>query len=257
MNATLLPSSITLGAEPSQFLTSFLINGVIAIDAGSLGLLGSTDLQAKVKHVFLTHTHMDHLASLPVFLENVFEAGAECPTVYGSRGVLECLQQDVFNDRIWPDFVRMSRETPDSPFLRLVEIHEGQTVQAEGLQITPVAVDHLVPSLGLIVEGPDATVVVASDTGPTHAIWEAANNRHNLKAVFLEAAFPDSLAWLADAARHLTPRLFAAEVQKIKPGTTVMAVHIKPRYLEQISAELAALGLPMVEICEPGRLYEF
>ncbi len=257
MKVTLLPSSVTCGSESSQYLTSYLINDSVAIDAGSLGLLGSAEAQARVKHVFLTHTHMDHLASLPIFVENVFEAGAGCPRIYGSPAVLDCLRTDLFNDRIWPDFVRMSDESADSPFLSLVPIEAGRPIEVEGLRITPVDVNHLVPTLGLIVEGPDATVVVASDTGPTEQIWTLSNALPNLRAVFLEAAFPDAMGWLADAAKHLTPELFAGEVKKIKPDVTVLAVHIKPRYLGRISSELAELGLPMVQVCEPGRLYEF
>lgn len=255
MKITLLPSSVVPGVEPSQFLTTFLIDDVVAIDAGSLGLIGSTEDQARIKHVFLTHTHMDHLASLPIFIENVFEEGANCPTIYGSSAVLDCLRRDIFNDRLWPDFIAMSSE--NSPFLKLVLIREGQTIAVEGLRITPVNVDHLVPTQGMIVEGPNATVVVASDTGPTQKLWEIANTSASLKAVFLEAAFPDELTWLADASKHLTPERFAGEVKKIKPGVAVLAVHIKPKYLERISAELAALGLPMIEICEPGRPYHF
>lgn len=255
MKVTLLPSSVSPGAEPSQFLTTFLIDDVVAIDAGSLGLLGSTEDQARVKHVFLTHSHLDHLASLPIFVENVFEAGADCPTIYGSEAVLDCLHRDLFNDRVWPDFVRLS--SAESPFLKLVAIREGEAVEVEGMRVTPVAVDHLVPTLGMIVEGPEAAVAIASDTGPTLGLWRRANATENLKAVFLEAAFPDSLGWLADASKHLTPELFAGELEKIKPGVAVLAVHIKPKYLGRISSELAALGLPMVEICEPGRSYVF
>lgn len=255
MNVTLLPSSVTPGAGSSQFLTTFLIDEVVAVDAGSLGLLGSTDDQARVKHVFLSHTHMDHLATLPIFIENVFKAGASCPTIYGSPVVLDSLRRDLFNDRMWPDFVRMS--SPESPFLKLVPLHPGEPVEVQGLRVTPVDMDHLVPTLGLIVEGPGATVVFAGDTGPTRALWERANATENLKAVFLEAAFPNALDWLADASKHLTPRLFAGEVGKIKPGVAILAVHIKPKYLERISAELAALGLPGVQICEPGRSYVF
>ena len=255
MKVTLLPSSVSPGTGPSQFLTTFLIDHAVAIDAGSLGLLGSTEAQSRVKYVFLTHSHMDHLASLPIFVENVFEEGEGCPTVYGGESVLECLRRDVFNDRLWPDFVRMSR--PDSPFLKLVTLRPGEPVAVEGLRITPVEVDHVVPTLGVVVEGPGASVVIAGDTGPTDRIWKIGNAAPDLKAVFLEAAFPDEMAWLALAAKHLTPERFAGEVAKIKPGCPVLAVHLKPNYLGTIAAELAALGLPMVGVCEPGRTYEF
>ena len=255
MKVTLLPSSVTLGAEANQFLTTFLVNDSIAIDAGSLGLLGSTEAQARVKHVFLTHTHIDHIASLPIFVENVFEVGADCPTIYGSPAVLDCLQRDFFNNRVWPDFIAMSM--PESPFLKLETLEPGKPVEVMGLKITAIEVNHIVPTVGVIIEGPDASIVIAGDTGPTERLWTAANSVQNLKAVFLEAAFPNELEWLADLAKHLTPVRFAGEVRKIKPGVRVHAVHIKPRFLDRVKDELAELGLPMIEICSPGRVYEF
>jgi ribonuclease BN (tRNA processing enzyme) len=255
VKVTLLPSTVTAGAEANQFLTTFLVNDCVAIDAGSLGLLGSTELQARVKHVFLTHTHIDHIASLPIFVENVFEVGADCPTIHGGPEVLECLRRDFFNDRVWPDFVSMS--APESPFLQLKPLEHGKTVEVMGLKITPIPVDHIVPTVGIIVEAPEASVVIAGDTGPTNRLWEACNRVPNLKAVFLEAAFPNELEWLADASKHLTPGLFAGEVRKIKPGVPIHAVHIKPKFLERVKQELDALGLPMIEICHPGHSYEF
>src|SRR5437773_947422 len=103
-----------LGAQggDQQFLTSFLVNDTVAIDAGALGFFRKAEEQARVKHVFLSHSHIDHTASLPVFLENVFEGGTEGVNVYGSQSVLDCLQTDMFNDRIWPDFIRFSRQGP-------------------------------------------------------------------------------------------------------------------------------------------------
>lgn len=255
MKVTLLPSSVTPGAEANQFLTTFLVNDVVAVDAGSLGLLGSTEAQARVRHVFLTHTHIDHLASLPIFVENVFEVGADCPVIYGTPDVLECVREDLFNDRIWPDFVTMG--TLESPFLKLQTIEPGRAIEAEGLRITPIAVDHLVPTIGLVIEGPGGSVVIAGDTGPTERLWAAANALSDLKAVFLEAAFPNELGWLADAAKHLTPELFAREVAKLRPGPRVLAVHIKPKFIDRIATELDALGLSQIEICRPGRDYEF
>ena len=255
MKVTLLPSSVTAGAETNQFLTTFLVNDCVAIDAGSLGLLGSTEAQARIKHVFLTHTHIDHIASLPIFVENVFEAGADCPTIYGGIEVLDCLHRDFFNDRVWPNFIAMS--VPESPFLRLEKLVPGRPVDVMGLRVTAIPVDHIVPTVGMIIEGPDATIVIAGDTGPTEQLWAAANAARNLKAVFLEAAFPNELEWLADVSKHLTPRLFAGEVRKIKPGVPVHAVHIKPKFLDRVKEELAGLGLPMIEICRPGRVYEF
>ena len=115
MKVTLLPSTIGGGSE-HQYLSSCLINDTFAIDAGCLGFWGSPQDQARVRHVVLSHTHMDHLASLPIFVENAYEGKAECVTVHGSRAVLDCCQEHLFNEKVWPDFIALSQG--DRPFLR-------------------------------------------------------------------------------------------------------------------------------------------
>lgn len=256
MNITLAPTA--LGHDPQapyHYLTTFRINDAVAIDAGSLGLGGSPAEQARVRHVFLSHSHMDHVASLPIFLENVFDQGGPPVNIHGSPEVLDSLQRDVFNDRLWPDFIGMSRR--GEALVRLHTLIAGQAVPCSGLSITPVAVHHSVPTFGFIVEDAAAAVVFPGDTGPTDEIWERANRLAKLKAVFLEATFPNEQARLATIAGHLTPKLFAGEASKLKQPARFIAVHIKARFQQQVIAELTALGLPALEIARPGALYAF
>jgi len=254
---TLVPSSVSeRGGNQHQYLTSYLINDVLAVDAGSLGLWQTAAEQARIKHVLISHTHIDHIGSLPIFVENIYESDAgDCVTIHASQQALDALRQDIFNDRIWPDFVALS--APEAPFLKLEPLEAQKTIQLEGLSITPVPVNHVVPTLGFLIEDKNAAVLIVSDTGPTEAIWRRANSAPRLKAVFLEATFPDSLAWLAEVSKHLTPSLFAGEVRKLKERAAVIAVHIKARYLGQVIKELKALGIPGLEIGQFGRVYKF
>src|SRR5262249_25505895 len=158
----------------------------------------------------------DHLASLPIFLDNVYTGNEDCVTVYGTEPVLDCLRKDVFNDRLWPDLVTLSGQ--GRPFLKLHLLEPGRTVIVEGLSLTPVPVQHAVPTVGFLVSDEQSTVVIPSDTSPTHEIWERAREAKNLKAVFLEATFPKKMAWLAELAQHLTPELFAQEAAKAPAG---------------------------------------
>ncbi|MEE8142269.1 MAG: MBL fold metallo-hydrolase [Planctomycetota bacterium] len=254
MKVCLLPSATTGPSVPHQYLTTFLINDSVAIDAGSLGL-ASVETQAKVRHVFLTHTHIDHLASLPVFLETVYTADDQCVTVHGSKAVLDCLQGDLFNGRLWPDFVGLSEIHP--PFLRLQQLRPRISVEAEGLRLTPVEVDHPAPTQGLLIEDEKSAIIFSADTGPTEELWQRANQCANLKAVFLEVSFPESLTWLAREAKHLTPALFAAEKRKVQLPVRFLAVHIKAFCYSQVVAELKALEDSSIEVCVPGREYEF
>jgi ribonuclease BN (tRNA processing enzyme) len=252
----LVPSSVSPGeASQVQFLTSYLLGDALAIDAGCIGLYRAPREQARIKHVLLTHTHMDHIASLPAFLENVYNLGQECVTIHGSESVLESLRNDLFNDRVWPDFIALSAR--GVPFLKLATLYPGQPVDLEGLRITPVPVNHVVPTLGFVIEDQNSAIVIPSDTGPTEEIWQRANQAPNLKAVFLETSFPDAMADLADKARHLTPATFAREVQKLHRPVALIAMHIKPLYHAQVVQELQALGLPNLTMARFGEAYEF
>ena len=253
MEVVLVPS--TVGGGVGQFLSTYLLNGRVAIDAGGLGLFGTPAEQARVGHVFLTHTHIDHVASLPILLDNVYRLAAECITVHASRFVLDSLQTDLLNDRLMPDLFRLSRE--QAPFLRTAELEAGVPVEVNGLRLTPVPVDHVVPTFAFLVEDDEAAVAVVTDTAPTEAVWDLARRTPRLRGVFLEATFPEAEGRLAAVSKHLTPRLFAAEVAKLPPGVPVIAVHIKPRHYAEVVAELAALGLPNVQVGEPGRCYRF
>jgi cAMP phosphodiesterase len=240
---------------PQQYATSFLLNDSVCLDAGSIGYYGTPKEQARVRHVLITHSHIDHTGSLPLFVENCYEGKADSVIVYGSDHVLDVLQNDMFNDRIWPNFPRLS--PPGAPFLRFQRLEAYQPVECGGLRLTPIPVAHVVPTFGFIVEDDDAAVVFPSDTGPTEAIWEAANRLPNLKAVFLEVAFPNSMERLATAAQHLIPRTFADEVAKIRAQVPIIAVHIKPTHFDAVVREVQALGLPNVEIRRIGHPYQF
>lgn len=254
MRISLVPSS-TSAESPLQFLTSYILNDTIALDAGSIGFFRAPREQARVKHVLITHTHMDHVASLPIFLENVFSQGSECVTIHASEAVQETLKRDLFNNFLWPDFVNLA---PNGvPFLKFSTLKPGVPVELDGLKFTPIPVDHVVPTLGFLIEDGNASVLIPSDTGPTEEIWQRASKAANLKAVFLEACFPNAMAGLAQISKHLTPSMFLGEVKKLKVPAALFAVHIKPLFHDKIVQELHELGLEKLSIARMGFDYVF
>lgn len=253
MDVMMLPS--TVGGGVGQFLSTWIVDGSVAVDAGSLGFHGTCTEQARVGHILLTHSHIDHVASLPIFIDNVYGLTTEPPTVYGISETLDSVRRDVFNDRLMPDFLRLADVRP--PFLHLREVTPGTPVTVGGLRATPVSVDHAVPTVAWVLEGADAAVAFVTDTGPTAAVWELCRRTPNLKAVFLEATFPASEKWLAGISGHLTTELFAEEIAKVPDGVRIIAVHLKPRHAVTVASELAALALPRVEVIRPGETYRF
>lgn len=254
MKIRLLGSSVQDPAR-RQYVSSYLINGTVAIDVGCIGFYGTPQEQENVRHVFLTHSHADHTASLPIFVENAWTPAGNCARIYGSRHTLDGIQKHIFNDVMWPDFVAFSRNMP--PFLRLCPIEPEVPVEADGLRIAAVRVNHVVPTFGYVISDEQSAVIFGGDSGPTERIWEVAHRTPLLRAVFLEACFPNSLRNLAQASLHLTPEMFSSEVAKMPPGVKVMAVHIKVRYREQVIRELHALQLPNLEIGECEKDYTF
>jgi len=243
----------SVDGNPCQFSASYVINDRIAIDAGSIGFM-SVAAQKRIKHVLISHSHLDHIASLPVFIDNIYEPGPDCVIVYGRPSVIECLQQNFFNDRVWPDVLRLSRE--ESPFVKFAALENTNPVELGGITVTPVDLDHVVPTFGFIIDDGESAVAVVSDTGPTKEVWELANRNTRLKRVLIESAFPNSMAWLAEKTKHLTPELMRDEYHKLDREVPLLVVHIKPAFYEQVTAELNSLNLPTLEISAPNREYE-
>jgi ribonuclease BN (tRNA processing enzyme) len=227
----------------------------VAVDSGCLGFYGTPEQQQAVKHLFITHSHADHTASLPVFVENVWTPSGDCPRIYGSSETLDAIRKHIFNNVMWPDFIERSRRMP--PFLHLHPLQTEVPVDVNGLKVTPVRVNHVVPTFGYVVDDGDRAVIFGGDSGPTERLWAVAHQTPNLRAVLLEACFPNSLTSLAERSLHLTPQMFGGEVAKMPKGVKVLAVHIKVCYREEVISELRALQLPNLVIGESEKEYEF
>lgn len=253
MRVELLPSSIPAG-DP-QFLVTFLVNDTVAIDAGALGLLADLDRQRAVRHVFVTHEHLDHVATLPIFLENVHEPGPGCVELLARAATLDHLRRDVFNGRLWADFFALS--TDADRFVRGTPLEPGVAVERDGLTVTPLPVSHAIDTLGLLVDDGRTAVAVPSDTGPTADFWRRIAACPRLAAVFLECSWPERMAALAAETGHLCPSTFAAQVRTLGRDVRWIVVHRKARHAAEIARDLAALALPNVEFVRPGVVYEF
>ena len=234
-------------------LSSYLVNGTTLVDCGGAGVGGDFARQAAVRNIFLTHAHLDHVASLPILLDNVYGSGTP-PVVHGSAATLDILQRDLFNDRLWPDFIALSQQL--APFLQVRKFQDGVVVGIPGMTVEPVAVDHVIPTSAFILQEPGTAAAIVTDTAPTHDIWRRLARTPNLRAVLLECSFPDELAGLAVASKHLTPTTFAAEAAQLPAGVRLLAVHLKPQHHARIARELAVV-CPRAEIVRPEHDYSF
>ena len=259
MRLQLLPSTVG-GDGTAQLLSSYLIDSSICIDAGSIGFHASLDIQLAVKHLFISHSHSDHVASLPTFLDIQLGGGIESMTpitIYATEVTANNIRQDILNDRHWPDFVRICEELGQD-LMRLEIIKPGVPVEVDGKRVTAIPVDHVIETMAYIVEDEASACAIITDTGPTSEIWQHCHEIQGLSTVVLELAFPRRLQWLADASKHLTPDTFVTERQKAPDPDqlSILAVHLKANQYEEIVGELGELSLPGVEVMKPGVDYQ-
>lgn len=258
MRIQLLPSTFDQQghATPEQRLTCFLIDECVAVDAGSIALALSGEQREKVRDILVTHPHMDHIASLPIFIDDLYPTLKSPIRVYATAEVIELLERDIFNWNVYPRFSELKNDY--GPVMEYVPIPIGQEFKVAHLTVTAVSVNHIVPTVGLIVSDGPTTVAFSSDTSETDDFWEVINRVPKVQALLIEASFPDSMAELAEVSRHFTPASLNRELTKLNHnGLDILAVHIKPAYRQTIIDELNALGIPGLGVMEPGKIYNW
>jgi len=254
----LLPSTFDSDghATPEQRLTCFLIDERVAVDAGSLALALTGEQREKVRDIIVTHPHMDHIASLPIFIDDLFPTLTTPVRIHATPEVIESLERDIFNWSVYPRFSELKNDF--GPVMEYVPIPVGQEFRVAHLTVTAVTVNHIVPTVGLVVSDGKTTVAFSSDTAETEEFWEIVNRAPSLQAILIEASFPDSMAKLAEVSRHFTPASLKRELGKLgHNGLDILAVHIKPAYRQEIIQELEALKVPGLGVMESGKIYEW
>jgi ribonuclease BN (tRNA processing enzyme) len=258
MRVQLLPSTFDSQGHATfeQRLTCFLIDECVAVDAGSIALALNAEQRKTVRDIIVTHPHMDHIASLPIFIDDLFETLRSPVRVYATPEVIDLLERDIFNWNVYPRFSELKNEY--GPVMEYVPIPAGEEFKIAHLTVTAVPVNHIVPTIGLLVSDGKSTVAFSSDTSETDEFWKLINRAPSVNALLIEASFPDSMAKLAEVSRHYTPASLRRDLHKLNHnGLDILAVHIKPAYRETVIDELNALNVPRLGVMEPGKIYNW
>lgn len=258
MRIQLLPSTFDAQgvATLDQRLTCYLIDDCVAVDAGSIAIALTNEQRATVRDIIVTHPHLDHIASLPIFIDDLYPTLKEAIRVHATLEVIGLLERDVFNWNVYPRFSELKNDY--GPVMEYVPIPIGTPVQVAHLSVVAVPVNHIVPTIGLVVSDGQKSIAFSSDTAQTHEFWKMVNEMKGLDVLLIEASFPDRMAKLAEVSRHFTPASLDRELKKLNHnGMDIMAVHLKPSYRDEIIAELEALNIPKLSVMEPGKVYSW
>jgi ribonuclease BN (tRNA processing enzyme) len=230
----------------------FLIDGSVLLDAGTIGTRLTLAEQRRIRFVLLSHLHFDHIKSLPTLVDNLAEEFDEPVIVAATEWVVQGLRDHVFNNKVYPNFFELPNR--NRPVLQAHILAPGKPVTLGHLEVTPIVVNHTVPTVGYVVKDRRAALLYSGDTYATEDIWSLGRTIPELKAAFIESSFPNALADLAKQTKHLTPSLLAEEWRKLRNDKMpVYAYHLKPPYHDQIRRELRELHIPGLQVLEEGQ----
>jgi len=232
------------GAEfPGHRPPSFLLDGNILFDTGSLTNLLDIKRQLKIKHIFITHSHLDHILGIPFLADNlIFRKKRHRVNIFSIPSVIKTIRKSLLDGSVWPDFTAIPNT--HEGILNLIELKSGHSIKIDDYTITAYPVHHSVPATGYLVEdGNKRRFFYTGDTGPTDSTWEEIRGRQ-IHCLLIEVSFPSRMEEIALRTGHLTPRLLKKELLKIKPHPErIFVIHIKPQYFEAIQSELQKLSM--------------
>lgn len=242
------------GAELPDFRPpAFLLDDQLLLDAGTIGSVLGEEEQWKIHTIFITHSHLDHIRSIPALADNIIIKNQQhTVSVQSSAEVIEALQNHLFNNIIWPDFTKIpSAESPVIRFTSIVPYHEYIVKE---YRVTAIPVNHTVPTVGYVVKSAGKTLVYTGDTGPTEEIWKYCSGAD---ALIVEVSFPNAMQDLAELTKHMTASMLVEELGKIDVlPKRILITHPKPQYYDTIRTEVEQLAIAGVELLRDGSIYE-
>ncbi|MHB1200538.1 MAG: 3',5'-cyclic-nucleotide phosphodiesterase [Polaromonas sp.] len=217
--------------------TSFLLDHDVLVDAGTgVGDL-TLDEMAAIDHVLLTHSHLDHIAALPLMVDACAARRTAPLQIHALQDTIDALKAHIFNGTIWPDFSNLP--TPAAPYISFHPLAPGQTLLLTGKQVEVLPAVHTVPAVGYAVTTGKGYWVFTGDTAHNPALW-ACVNQLDVALLVIETAFSNRECELAKRSAHLSPHALADELACIGPGKNypIYITHTKPAETQLIMSEI-------------------
>lgn len=243
-------------ATRQQHLSCLIVDDCVAIDAGSLATATSQSQKEKIRDVVLTHAHLDHIAGLPIFIDDLFASLREPVRIHASAKVIETLEKNIFNWDVYPRFSELKNNYGE--VLQYQEFTPEKNFEAAHLNFKAVEVNHKVPSVGFIFSDSQTKIAMSGDTAEMDRFWQIVNAEKSPDVLLIECAFPDELDEIAYSSHHLTPKKLQKELTKFAhKNCPVYVINLKPVYRKQIVRELNDLKIENLQILEVGKNYNF
>lgn len=196
------------------------------------------DELARIDHVFLTHSHLDHICALPLMIDTVGSIREKALTVHALPETIHALKEHIFNWVIWPDFTEIPHY--ERPWMVFSPLQVGTPVVLGGRSITPIGANHTVPAVGFHLSCRQGSLVYSGDTLPNESFWRTVNAIGDLRYLVIETAFANKERDLAVMAKHLHPIQLAEELGSLRVEPEILITHLKPSDREQIEREIQA-----------------
>lgn len=206
--------------------TSFLIDDTILIDAGTGVAELDIEEMSRISHIFLTHSHFDHIAALPLLADTVYDKIPGPIQIYALPETILALVEHVFNDVLWPDFTRIPNR--NNPVFKLNEITDSTIMEIDGINIESIGVNHIVPGVAYRLESDGKAFAFSGDTGENDNLWNVLNRHERLDLLFVESAFPNENCELSIRSGHYCPQTLASDLTKLKHTPRICISHPKP-----------------------------
>jgi ribonuclease BN (tRNA processing enzyme) len=226
--------------------TAFLLDGDVLIDAGTG--VGDLPLEAlaRIDHILISHSHLDHVLAIGLLADGVMRVreplGRGPIQVHALPETIAALRAHIFNGVIWPDFTRLP--SAEHPMLELVPFAIGDVLALNGKHIEVLSAVHTVPAVGFAVDGGEpGWWVYTGDTGPNPALWVRLRQM-KVAHLVIETAFSDDERQLARISRHLCPTALGHELAQLGGSVDVHITHIKPGEMDAVMSEIGRLGTP-------------
>lgn len=245
------------GISQNVATTSFLVDEDILIDAGSGVCALPLAEMRRIKHIFITHSHLDHISSIPLLADTLFDDLIGRPlVVHALPETIKALQEHIFNWVIWPDFTQLPDKT--NAVIRFEPMMSGSVIELSGRQIEMISVNHSVPAVAYRVSAAGKAFAFSGDTTSNENLWASLNKHGSLDLLFVESAFADKDLELAKMAFHYCPQLLAEDIPKLKHKTKVCISHLKPgdeeEIIEQCQTALSGWDIHQLKIGDTFQL---